>query len=96
MIANVVTISRNPEFVVKVNISFNNAFLAKQYSAKKSKKLSGKCKHPVHEKAIQIICGKRAKKITFIKHSLIKKNFPIVCPLPPFFPNIMIGGTKTV
>jgi hypothetical protein len=32
MIANVVTTSRNPEFVVKANISLNNAFLAKQYS----------------------------------------------------------------
>jgi hypothetical protein len=77
MIANVVTASRNPEFVAKANISFNNPFLAKpySYSSKKSKKISGKCKHQVHEKAIQINCGKRAKKITFIKHSPILKEF---------------------
>jgi hypothetical protein len=32
MRAHAVTTSRNPEFVVKANISFNNAFLAKKYS----------------------------------------------------------------
>jgi hypothetical protein len=32
MIANAVTTSRNPEFVVQANISLNNAFLAKPYS----------------------------------------------------------------
>jgi len=64
MIANAVTTSRNPEFFVQANISFNNAFLAKPYSdsSKKSKKISGKCKHQVHEKAIQIICGKKSQK----------------------------------
>jgi hypothetical protein len=46
-----------------------------QDSSKKSEKIYGKRKHQVHEKAIQIIYGKRAQKITFIKHSLIKKNF---------------------